>query len=65
MGHNVEAYIDDIIVKTRDKYTLIEDLRETFDSLRKIHLKLNPKNCVFGVPSRKLLGFGVTQGNRG
>ena len=60
MGRNVEAYIDDIVVKTKDKDTLIEDLKETFINLRKISLKLNPEKCAFGVPSGKLLGFLVS-----
>ena len=51
----------DIVVKTKDKATLVQDLEETFANLRKINLKLNPENCVFGVPSGKLLGFFVSQ----
>ena len=47
--------MDDIVVKTKDKSTLIQDLEETFANLQKINLKLNPKKCVFSVPSRKLL----------
>src|SRR6266511_1801895 len=50
----------DIVVKTRDRSTLIQDLEETFANLRKINLKLNPEKCVFGVPSGKLLGFFVS-----
>ena len=46
--------MDDIVVKTKDKATLIQDLEETFANLRKINLKLNPEKCVFGVPSGKL-----------
>ena len=61
LHRNVEAYMDDIVVKTKDKSTLIQDLEETFANLRKINLKLNPKKCVFGVPSGKLLGFCVSQ----
>jgi hypothetical protein len=53
--------MDDIVVKTKDKSTLIQDLEEIFANLRKINLKLNPKKCVFGVPSGKLLGFFVSQ----
>jgi hypothetical protein len=60
MGHNIEAYIDDIMVKTHDKATLVEDLRGTFDNLRKVQLKLNPDKCMFGVPSGKLLGILVS-----
>ena len=56
----MEAYMDDIVVKTKDKATLVQDLEETFVNLRKINLKLNPEKCVFGVPSGKLLGFFVS-----
>ena len=52
--------MDDIMVKTKDEATLIQDLEETFANLRKINLKLNPEKCVFGVPSGKLLGFFVS-----
>jgi hypothetical protein len=57
MGRNTEAYVDDIVVKTHEKQTLVEDLEETFANLRKVHIKLNPAKCVFGVPSGKLFGF--------
>ena len=53
----MEAYMDDIVVKTKDRATLVQDLEETFANLRKINLKLNPEKCVFGVPSGKLLGL--------
>ena len=53
--------MDDIVVKTKDGPTLVQDLEETFANLRKINLKLNPEKCVFGVPSGKLLGFFVSQ----
>jgi hypothetical protein len=57
MGRNVEAYVDDIVVKTREGRTFIEDLEETFANLRKVNIKLNPAKCAFGIPSGKLLGF--------
>jgi hypothetical protein len=60
MGRNAEAYVDDIIVKTREGHTFIEDLEETFTNLRKVNIKLNPAKCAFGVPSGKLLGFLVS-----
>jgi ribonuclease HI len=60
MGRNAEAYIDDIVVKTRKSHTFIEDLEETFVNLRKVNIKLNPTKCAFGVPSGKLLGFLVS-----
>ena len=45
-------------MKTQDQF--ITDLEETFNSLQKFRWKLNPTKCVFGVPSRKLLGFIVS-----
>jgi hypothetical protein len=57
LNKNVEAYMDDVVVKTRNSDTLIADLEETFASLREYRWKLNPNKCVFGVPSRKLRDF--------
>ena len=60
LGRNPGAYDDDIVVKSREARTLIQDLEETFASLRQVDLRLNPEKCVFGVPSGKLLGFLVS-----
>jgi hypothetical protein len=60
LNKNVEAYVDDVVVKTRNSDTLIADLEETFASLREYRWKLNPNKCVFGVPSGKLLGFIIS-----
>jgi hypothetical protein len=60
MGRNAEAYVDDIVVKTRESHTFIEDLEEMFANLRRVNIKLNPAKCAFGVPSGKLLGFLVS-----
>jgi hypothetical protein len=56
---NVEAYVDDVVVKTTEEDRLIADLTETFINLREFQWKLNPTKCVFGVPSELLLGFMV------
>ena len=63
IGKIVEAYVDDVVIKTRHVESLIDDLRLTFESLRTYDIKLNPKKCVFSVPAGKLLGFIVS--NRG
>jgi hypothetical protein len=60
IGKNVEAYIDDMVVKTTDEDDLIADLAQTFANLQRYCWKLNPEKCVFGVPSGKLLGFMVS-----
>ena len=60
IGKTVEAYVDEVVIKTRHIKTLIDDLRLTFDNLRTYDIKLNPEKCVFGVPAGKLLGFIVS-----
>jgi hypothetical protein len=63
LHRNIEAYVDDVVIKTRNPDDLIADLEEMFSSLRRFRWKLNPTKCIFGVPSGKLLGFIVS--NRG
>jgi hypothetical protein len=58
LNKNVEAYVDDVVVKTQNSDTLIADLEKTFTSLREYQWKLNPNKCVFGVG--KLLGFIIS-----
>jgi hypothetical protein len=60
LNKNVDAYVDDVVVKTRNYDTLIADLEETFASLREYCWKLNPNKYVFGVPSGKLLSFIIS-----
>jgi hypothetical protein len=57
IGRNIEAYIDDVVVKSKKRGDLLDDLKETFDNLRKYNMILNPKKCVFGVSLGKLLGY--------
>ena len=60
IGRNAHAYVDDIVIKTKERRTLIDDLRETFANLRRFQMKLNPTKCVFGVLAGQLLGFLVS-----
>nr|GEV38470.1 reverse transcriptase domain-containing protein [Tanacetum cinerariifolium] len=43
-----------------DEKMLLADILETFDNLKKINMKLNPKKCSFGVEEEKFLGYMVT-----
>jgi hypothetical protein len=61
IGRTVEAYVDDIVVKTRKADDLVGDLRIAFGCLRANGVKLNPKKSVFGVPRGMLLGYIVSQ----
>jgi ribonuclease HI len=61
IGRTVEAYVDDIVVKTKKASDLLSDLETTFKCLRAKGVKLNPEKCVFGVPRGMLLGFIVSK----
>ena len=58
---NVEVYVDNMLVKSKDEANHLDDLKETFSILRKYNMKLNLAKCVFAVASRKFLGFMVSQ----
>ncbi|GJV52580.1 reverse transcriptase domain-containing protein [Tanacetum coccineum] len=60
IGRNLEAYVDDMVIKNNDEKMLLADVAETFDNLRRINMKLNPKKCSFGVEEGKFLGYMVT-----
>jgi hypothetical protein len=47
---NLEVYIDDIVIKTRQGDSLMLDLEETFTNLRQFNIRLNLEKCTFGVP---------------
>jgi hypothetical protein len=61
IGSTVEAYVDDIVVKTKQANDLVKDLDVAFKCLRAKNIKLNPEKCVFGVPRGMLLGFIVSK----
>ena len=56
----VEVYVDDMIVKSKDREEHIPALWKFFKRIRIYKLWLNPKKFTFGVTSRKLLGFMVS-----
>ena len=61
IGRNVQIYVDDMLVKSLCENDHLDDLQETFNTLRSYNMKLNPSKCVFGVTAGKFLGFMVSQ----
>jgi len=62
--HNLmECYVDDLVVKTKERENHPHDLRKVFEKLSMHHLKMNPLKCAFGITSGKFLGslFGKTE----
>ena len=60
IGRNVEVYVDDMLVKSLDEGKHLDDLQETFNTLRQYSMKLNPSKCAFKVASGKFIGFMVS-----
>ena len=61
IGRNMEVYVDDMLVKSKEELAHLGDLRETFATLKQYQMKLNPSKCIFGVALGKFLGFIVSQ----
>ena len=60
LGRNIQVYVDDIVIKTKEEASLIDNLRETFANLDRYQIKLNPDKCAFGVPYQQLLGYLIS-----
>ena len=56
---NMEAYMDDMIIKSKSMAQHITNLEETFSTLKWHGMRLNPMKCTFGVTSKKFLSFIV------
>ncbi|XP_073120613.1 uncharacterized protein [Henckelia pumila] len=61
IGHNMEVYIDDMLVKSTQASNHLKDLGECFGILRKYRMKLNLDKCTFGVRGGKFLGYMVSE----
>ncbi|RDY04798.1 Retrovirus-related Pol polyprotein from transposon 17.6, partial [Mucuna pruriens] len=61
MGVDVEVYLDDMVVKSKEAGKHYDALGRIFDILRKHQLRLNLEKCSFGVHAGKFLGFMLTK----
>ena len=61
LGHHMEIYNDDIVVKSKMVVEHVNHLRKSFERMRLHKLKLNPLKCAFRVQVRNFLGFLVHQ----
>nr|GEV82496.1 reverse transcriptase domain-containing protein [Tanacetum cinerariifolium] len=60
VGWNIEVYVDDLVIKSHTKTEMLRDIDETFCTLRKINIKLNPKKCTFGEVEGMFLGYMIS-----
>ncbi|GJS23557.1 reverse transcriptase domain-containing protein [Tanacetum coccineum] len=60
VGRNIEVYVDDLVIKSHTETEMLRDMDETFRTLRKINMKLNPKKCTFGAVEGMFLGYMIS-----
>ena len=60
VGRNVQVYIDDMLVKNQREDDHLDDLKETFDTLRFYNMKLSPNKRTFRLMAGKFLRFMVS-----
>ena len=46
IGRNVEVFMDDMLVKSKEELTHLDDLKETFATLRQYQMKLKDRKSV-------------------
>ena len=54
---NMEVYVDNMPVKSKEEETRLDDLKEIFTTLRQYQMRLNPSKCAYRVSSGKFLGL--------
>ena len=57
----MEDYVDELLCKSPRRKNHLGILDQIFNTMESYKLRLNPKKCVFGVNSRKILGYVVSQ----
>ncbi|GKC39727.1 reverse transcriptase domain-containing protein [Tanacetum coccineum] len=60
IDRNLKVYVDDLVIKSRTEDEIVKDMEETFQTLREINMKLNPKNCTFRIEEGMFLGYKVS-----
>nr|XP_020197789.1 uncharacterized protein LOC109783609 [Aegilops tauschii subsp. strangulata] len=63
LGRNAEAYVDDIVLKSREARTLVEDLEETFANLGcELVANIHNRDCGHHSSLRSLVGKAFHSG---
>ncbi|GKC23545.1 reverse transcriptase domain-containing protein [Tanacetum coccineum] len=60
VGRNIEVYVDDLVIKSHTETEMLRDMDETFRTLRKINMKLNPKKYTFRAVKGMFLGYMIS-----
>ena len=57
----MEVYIDDMLIKSKERPDHVTHLKQVFDLLKTYGMKHNPAKCAFEVSAGRFLGFMMTQ----
>lgn len=58
---NMEAYVNDLMVKSLLQNSHLQDIEECFATIRKHNMKLNPDKCTFALDVGKFLRFIISR----
>ncbi|GKB57683.1 reverse transcriptase domain-containing protein [Tanacetum coccineum] len=61
IGRNLEAYVDDMVIKSTYEEEMLKDIQETFKRFQSINMKLNPKKYSYDVEEGPFLGHLITK----
>ncbi|GKC85778.1 hypothetical protein Tco_1141495 [Tanacetum coccineum] len=61
IGRNLEVYVEDLFIKNHSEKEVVTDIEETFRTLRKINMKLNPKKCTFEAVEGMFMGHAISK----
>ncbi|GJR27052.1 hypothetical protein Tco_1103284 [Tanacetum coccineum] len=61
IGRIIEAYIDDMVIKSMEEADMIANIQEAFERLQKINMNLNPKKCSFRMEEGQFMGYLVSK----
>nr|GFB70753.1 reverse transcriptase domain-containing protein [Tanacetum cinerariifolium] len=60
IGRNLKIYVDDLVIKSHTETELLRDIKETFRTLRRIKMKINPKKYKFRAAEEMFLGYMIS-----
>lgn len=60
IGHTVEVYIADMVVKSKEDQGHVGDLANIFEVFKQHRLRLNANKCIFSVGVGKFLDYMIT-----
>ncbi|GKC91215.1 hypothetical protein Tco_1151864 [Tanacetum coccineum] len=59
-GRNVEIYLDEIVIKSKNEIDQVQDVEETLIKLKRVNIKIDPITSSFRVKKGRFLGHMVT-----